>query len=218
MTDLLPQTMAAHTRSFGQSPESPRPGTAAMARHDSLDDWPSTNLIGSDRASLAKAGPIGDEDAVLAVLSEVLDPEVPAVNVIELGVVREIAWQDGWLKIGVTPTYSGCPATEVIEQSIEQALVDAGYPAVRIERRLSPAWTTDWISTTGRDKLRAYGIAPPVGSADKRSLTGLDEPRVTCPQCASTETERVSEFGSTACKALYRCRTCLEPFDYFKCL
>ncbi|WP_431025962.1 1,2-phenylacetyl-CoA epoxidase subunit PaaD [Halomonas sp. H5] len=174
-------------------------------------------LIDSDRGGLPQAGAEGDEAAVMAVLQEVLDPEVPAVSVVELGIVREVRWVEGRLSVAVTPTYSGCPATEVIEAAIHRALVTAGYADPHIERRLSPAWTTDWITEEGRDKLRAYGIAPPVGSASKRSLLG-PEPQVPCPQCGSLETERVSEFGSTACKALYRCLSCLEPFDYFKCL
>lgn len=193
-------------RPSGNSPEAP------------VDDWPSSDLIGTDRRSLPESGPEGDADAVLAVLQEVPDPEVPAVSVVELGVVREVDWVEGRLRVGVTPTYSGCPATEAIEQHILEALVAAGYRDPQIKRRLSPAWTTDWISEAGREKLRAFGIAPPVGSAGRRSLTGLDGPAVPCPLCGSEHTERVSEFGSTACKALYRCHSCLEPFDYFKCL
>ena len=183
-----------------------------------LDDWPSSDLIGSDRSGLPRAGDEGDIEAVLAVLQEVLDPEVPVVSVVELGIVRDIAWVNGQLKVSVTPTYSGCPATEVIEKHIHEALVAAGYPDPLLQRRLSPAWTTDWLTEAGREKLRAYGIAPPVGSASKRSLIGQSDPIVPCPLCGSEATERVSEFGSTACKALYRCRNCLEPFDYFKCL
>lgn len=184
----------------------------------STDDWPSRDLIGSDRSGLPRAGEKGDVEAVLAVLQHVLDPEVPVVSVVELGIVRDTVWVDGRLVVSVTPTYSGCPATEVIEQHIHEALVTAGYSDPLIQRRLSPAWTTDWLNETGREKLRAYGIAPPVGSASKRSLTGQSDPLVPCPLCGSKATERVSEFGSTACKALYRCRDCLEPFDYFKCL
>ncbi|MFU1519050.1 1,2-phenylacetyl-CoA epoxidase subunit PaaD [Vreelandella alkaliphila] len=182
------------------------------------DDWPSSDLIGSDRRGLPPAGEKGDIDAVLAVLEQVPDPEVPVVSVVELGIVRDIDWVDDRLAVNVTPTYSGCPATEVIEQHIHEALVAAGYSDPLIQRRLSPAWTTDWLTNAGREKLRAYGIAPPVGSASKRSLTGQSDPVVPCPLCGSNTTERVSEFGSTACKALYRCRDCLEPFDYFKCL
>lgn len=182
------------------------------------DDWPSSDLIGSDRSGLPRAGAVGNVDAVRDVLQEVPDPEVPVVSVVELGIVRDIDWVDGQLQVCVTPTYSGCPATEVIEQHIYEALTASGYRDPLIQRRLSPAWTTDWLTEAGREKLRAYGIAPPVGSASKRSLTGQSDPVVPCPLCGSELTERVSEFGSTACKALYRCRDCLEPFDYFKCL
>jgi len=137
--------------------------------------------------------------------------------VVELGIVRGLDWQDGHLRVVVTPTYSGCPATEVIEQDIQHALEHAGFAAPQLERRLSPAWTTDWISDSGRQALRDYGIAPPAGSTSKRSLLG-ETPEVRCPQCGSLHTEQLSQFGSTACKALYRCIDCREPFDYFKCI
>lgn len=159
----------------------------------------------------------GDLDHAWAVLAEVMDPEVPVVSVVDLGIVRGVDWQDGHLHVVVTPTYSGCPATEVIEQDIRRALEVAGFAAPRLERCLTPAWTTDWISETGRDRLRSYGIAPPNGSTSKRSLLGETD-KICCPQCGSADTERLSEFGSTACKALYRCCDCLEPFDYFKCI
>lgn len=172
-------------------------------------------LITSDRG--ARAGT--PEDLLLAwsVLGEVMDPEVPVVSVVDLGIVQGLNWQNGHLHVVVTPTYSGCPATETIEQDIEHALQRAGFSSPKLERRLSPAWTTDWISAAGRERLHAYGIAPPVGSASKRSLLALPT-NVCCPQCGSTHTEQLSEFGSTACKALYRCKDCLEPFDYFKCI
>ena len=143
------------------------------------------------------------------------DPEVPCVNVAELGILRSVRLADGIATAKVTPTYSGCPATLAIEFAIEAALRDAGFEA-RIERVMSPPWTTDWITEEGREKLRAYGIAPPEGGGGKLALFG--ETTVTCPRCASTDTERLSEFGSTACKAQYRCRACAEPFDYFKCI
>ena len=172
-------------------------------------------LIASDRG--ARAGQGGDIAHAWQVLEQVMDPEVPVVSVVDLGIVRAVGWRDGHLHLVVTPTYSGCPATEVIERDIEQALEGAGFSAPMLERRLSPAWNTDWISQAGRERLREYGIAPPVGSASKRSLLG-EAPQVACPICGSAHTERLSEFGSTACKALYRCRDCLEPFDYFKCI
>ncbi|MCY1210269.1 putative 1,2-phenylacetyl-CoA epoxidase, subunit D [compost metagenome] len=172
-------------------------------------------LITSDRG--ARPGAPDDLARAWSVLGEVMDPEVPVVSVVDLGIVRGLDWQDGHLHVVVTPTYSGCPATEVIEHDIEQALEGAGFAAPKLERRLTPAWTTDWISTDGRERLRAYGIAPPAGSTSKRSLLG-DTGDVCCPQCGSAHTELLSQFGSTACKALYRCRDCLEPFDYFKCI
>tara|TARA_R110002020_G_scaffold22372_37_gene75493 strand:- start:1078 stop:1575 length:498 start_codon:yes stop_codon:yes gene_type:complete len=143
------------------------------------------------------------------------DPEVPCVTVADLGILRDVRIEDGAAVARVSPTYSGCPAVLAIEFAIETALRDAGFEA-RIERVLSPAWTTDWISAEGREKLRDYGIAPPEGGGGKRALFGEDT--VTCPRCGSTDTRKLSEFGSTACKAQYQCSTCAEPFDYFKCI
>ena len=144
------------------------------------------------------------------------DPEVPCVTVADLGILRDVRIEDGVAVAKVTPTYSGCPATLAIELAIETALLEAGYHA-RIERVLSPAWTTDWISEEGREKLRAYGIAPPEEKTGSK-LALFGETTVHCPRCNSTDTEKLSEFGSTACKAQYRCNSCLEPFDYFKCI
>ncbi|QIE87921.1 1,2-phenylacetyl-CoA epoxidase subunit PaaD [Pseudomonas nitroreducens] len=172
-------------------------------------------LITSDRG--ARAGTADDLSRAWHVLGAVMDPEVPVVSVVDLGIVRRLDWQDGHLHVVVTPTYSGCPATEVIEQDIQHALEHAGFAAPQLERRLSPAWTTDWISDSGRQALRDYGIAPPAGSTSKRGLLG-ETPEVRCPQCGSLHTEQLSQFGSTACKALYRCIDCREPFDYFKCI
>ena len=140
-------------------------------------------------------------------LSHVPDPEIPVLTITDLGIVRDVDCSDG-VTVSLTPTYSGCPATEAIEASVVAALEDHGVSDVRIRRVLSPPWTTDWISEAGRQKLRVYGIAPP----DRR-----DRP-IACPRCESTNTEIISEFGSTACKASYRCVECLEPFEYFKCL
>ena len=140
--------------------------------------------------------------AIWDVLAEVPDPEIPAVSVVELGIVRSA--DEG--RVVITPTYSGCPATQAIEQSVRAALDAAGYRQVRIEIAIAPPWTTDWITQTGRDKLRQYGIAPPEPSGE-----------VLCPQCGSAEVEEVSRFGSTPCKSQFRCRSCLEPFDRFKC-
>ena len=155
-------------------------------------------------------------EQVLDWLSEVADPEIPVVSITDLGIVRDVIVGDG-VTVALTPTYSGCPATEVIEQSVVEALQKYGIEDVSIERVLAPPWTTDWISAEGRQKLREYGIAPPAESASKRALLHGTR-KIACPRCDSTETEVVSEFGSTACKASYRCRACLEPFEYFKCI
>jgi ring-1,2-phenylacetyl-CoA epoxidase subunit PaaD len=153
------------------------------------------------------------------VLTHVADPEIPVISVTELGIVRDVRVEGQALEVVVTPTYSGCPATEVIEQSIVEALRAAGAADVRVVTQLSPAWTTDWIATEAQGKLRRYGIAPPgVAAADsahaEQPLAFV--PRVDCPLCGSRNTERLSQFGATACKALYRCRDCREPFEYFK--
>ncbi len=151
-----------------------------------------------------------------AAAASVPDPEVPCVTVADLGILRSVEIVGGVAVAKVTPTYSGCPAVLAIELAVEAALREAGF-AARVERVIAPAWTTDWITEEGRAKLRAYGIAPPVqGSNSIRALFG--ETVVECPRCGSDDSERISEFGSTACKALYRCRTCREPFDYFKCI
>ena len=142
------------------------------------------------------------EAGIRAVLETVMDPEIPVVSVMDLGIVRDIAAD----KVTITPTYSGCPATDVIERTVRDALDENGYRDVAIETVLTPPWTTDWISEQGKERLREYGIAPP-------ELTKS----ATCPQCGSTDTEEVSRFGSTPCKAQWRCKDCLEPFDRFKC-
>lgn len=151
-----------------------------------------------------------------AAAEAVPDPEVPCVTVADLGILRDVAIEDGVAVAYVTPTYSGCPAVLAIEMAVEAALLNAGFEA-RIERVMSPAWTTDWITPEGREKLRAYGIAPPVkGSSSKMALFG--ETVINCPRCGGADTQKVSEFGSTACKAHYTCKACAEPFDYFKCI
>jgi ring-1,2-phenylacetyl-CoA epoxidase subunit PaaD len=150
------------------------------------------------------------------IAAEVPDPEVPVLTIGDLGVLRDVRlMEDGTVEVDITPTYTGCPAMSVFTMDIETALLKAGFPSVRIRTVLSPAWTTDWLSEEAREKLRAYGIAPPAGKASRRALFGDDE--VACPRCGSLATEKVSEFGSTACKALWRCTACSEPFDYFKC-
>lgn len=155
-------------------------------------------------------------DQVLEWLSEVPDPEIPVLTITDLGIVRDVT-VNGEVVVALTPTYTGCPATEVIEQSVVDALHDHGVENVSINRVLSPPWTTDWISAAGRDKLRDYGIAPPESGGSKRALLH-GERSIACPRCHSTQTDLVSEFGSTACKASYKCSACLEPFEYFKCI
>lgn len=152
-------------------------------------------------------------DRIDAVLAEVPDPEIPAVSVVDLGIVRGVDPEGP--SVIVTPTYTGCPATIAIEMAIRVALDEAGLGEVGIRTVLSPAWSTDMISDAGREKLRAYGIAPPPKGADARSLRGGD--LVECPRCGSTRTHEVSRFGSTPCKALWQCSDCHEPFDRFKC-
>lgn len=156
-------------------------------------------------------------EQVWAWLDEVPDPEIPVISLVDLGIVRELAWEGDTLVVTVTPTYSGCPATAVIDFEIEKALRDRGIERLALKRRLSPAWTTAWISDKGREKLRGYGIAPPVEGSGACGADPGAEPEVACPRCGSSDTQLVSRFGSTPCKASYRCAACLEPFDYFKC-
>ncbi len=164
----------------------------------------------ADAASIARAR---------AVLAEVPDPEIPVVSLVDLGVIRSITFDaDGALAVGISPTYSGCPATTVIRADAIAALKRSGFQRVRVFDALSPPWTSAWISDEGRQKLAAYGIAPPPEPVGKlRALTSPDA-SVACPRCASRNTELLSEFGSTPCKSLHRCRDCLEPFDCFKCI
>jgi ring-1,2-phenylacetyl-CoA epoxidase subunit PaaD len=147
--------------------------------------------------------------------SAVVDPEIPVLTIADLGVLRDIAVSDGHVEVSITPTYSGCPAMNMIALEIELALEREGIRQPKIHTVLSPAWTTDWMSDDGRRKLREYGIAPPIAGSGRRALFG--EQQVACPQCGSGDTEVLSEFGSTSCKALWRCKSCREPFDYFKC-
>ncbi|MEX0734916.1 MAG: 1,2-phenylacetyl-CoA epoxidase subunit PaaD [Steroidobacteraceae bacterium] len=152
------------------------------------------------------------------VLAQVADPEIPVLSVLDLGVIRHLLRRpDGCLEVGIAPTYSGCPATPAIKADVIRALTRAGFDAIAVDV-LAPPWTSDWISEEGRRKLTAFGIAPPAeAAAGKRRLWQAD-PSVSCPRCGSKRTAKQSEFGSTPCKALYRCAACLEPFDYFKCI
>jgi ring-1,2-phenylacetyl-CoA epoxidase subunit PaaD len=147
--------------------------------------------------------------------ARVVDPEIPVLTIADLGVLRDVTLHDGQVEVAITPTYSGCPAMNMIALEIELALEREGFRGAKIRTVLSPAWTTDWMSEDGRRKLREYGIAPPEPASSRRALFGVQA--VACPQCGSEDTELLSEFGSTSCKALWRCKSCREPFDYFKC-
>ena len=148
--------------------------------------------------------------------ASVVDPEIPVLTIADLGVLREVTLRDdGGVEVAITPTYSGCPAMNMIAFEVAIALERAGCADARVRTVLSPAWTTDWMSAEGRRKLEAYGIAPPLPASSRRALFGVQ--KIQCPQCGSEDTELLSEFGSTACKALWRCKSCREPFDYFKC-
>lgn len=154
-------------------------------------------------------------DEVWRFVSEVTDPEIPVLTIADLGVLRDVRVENGQIEVIITPTYSGCPAMNVIATEIRLALLRAGYDEVRITTVLSPAWTTDWMSEDGRRKLRDYGIAPPEKAQGRGALFSTEH--IACPRCGSTDTTKLSEFGSTSCKALWRCNSCREPFDYFKC-
>ena len=157
------------------------------------------------------------ESSVWEVLKNIPDPEVPVLSIVDLGIVRNILISENEIEVTLTPTYSGCPAMKVIEDEIVSQLKETGISEVRIKTIFTPVWTTDWISEEAKEKLRAYGIAPPEKtSVDKGSLTGKPK-NISCPRCNSTNVAMISQFGSTACKALYRCSDCREPFDYFKC-
>jgi ring-1,2-phenylacetyl-CoA epoxidase subunit PaaD len=154
-------------------------------------------------------------------LDDVPDPELPPVSITDLGIVRDVRIDGDTVVVALTPTYAGCPATEIIAADVERALHDRGVERVRVERRLSPPWTTDWITPRGRERLHAEGIAPPSGSAPSLADGPVVLPRssgaiVRCPRCNSARTTEISRFGSTPCKALYRCEECREPFDYVK--
>ena len=160
---------------------------------------------------------IAEIKTIWTILEDVFDPEVPVLSVIDLGVVRAIEKDGETIVVTITPTYSGCPAMGVIELEIRMRLISEGYKQVNIKTILSPAWTTDWMSAEGKRKLEAYGIAPPVEPVGSMNELFGKDVVVNCPQCQSNHTELVSQFGSTACKALYKCLDCKEPFDYFKC-
>jgi ring-1,2-phenylacetyl-CoA epoxidase subunit PaaD len=154
-----------------------------------------------------------DTTEIFELLGKVVDPEIPVLTLQDLGVLRSISVTGDVVTVNITPTYAGCPAMETMQADILTTLSDAGYQRVKVRQVLSPAWTTDWMSKNGREKLRAYGIVPPVNTACGKKTAVIE-----CPQCGCADVKRISEFGSTACKALYQCQDCREPFDYFKCL
>ena len=175
-------------------------------------------LLESDASMAAHATAAERVARAWAALALVEDPEIPAVSVVDLGLIRYVgARPDGVLEVGLSPTYVGCPATEVIRHFVAESLSAADIGSFVVTSVLSPAWSSDWISAEGRRKLLLYGIVPPEHSSSMRDVLRGDRP-VGCPRCRSTDTERTSEFGSTPCKALHRCRACLEPFEYFKCI
>lgn len=158
------------------------------------------------------------ENQIWLWLEEVSDPEIPVLMVTDLGVVREVILLEDNVTVVITPTYSGCPAMNEIEENIRKVLSEKGVENLKVETTLSPPWTTDWMTERGKQKLKEFGIAPPQGSSHDKSVLFGEPKKVDCPYCASKETEMISQFGSTACKSLYKCLSCLEPFDYFKCI
>ena len=156
---------------------------------------------------------------IFNLLSEIPDPEIPVISIIELGVIRNVEISnDTTVSLKITPTYSGCPAMKQIEDDVRKKLSENGFITIEIKTIFSPAWTTDWITPEAKEKLRKYGIAPPENSTEDKSLLTGKEKKIACPRCKSINTKLISQFGSTACKALYQCQDCLEPFDYFKCI
>lgn len=167
-------------------------------------------------SSQALTEPVDEFSALKQRLSELCDPEIPVLTLEDLGIIRGISRDGNDVVVTITPTYSGCPAMDAIASAVQQVLRASPFNG-RVETVFDPPWTTDWLSEDGRRKLKEYGIAPPAGSTSKRALMGDYEDRISCPRCDSDNTRVISQFGSTACKALYQCQSCLEPFDYFKC-
>jgi ring-1,2-phenylacetyl-CoA epoxidase subunit PaaD len=158
------------------------------------------------------------EKEIWDILSEVEDPEIPVLTVIDMGIIRSVSIENNFTTVVITPTYSGCPAMKTIETDIAEILEEKKVGPFKVITQISPAWTTDWMSESGKEKLRQTGIAPPVGSSSDKGLLMSKVKTVNCPRCGSADTQLISQFGTTACKALYKCNTCLDPFDYFKCL
>ena len=158
------------------------------------------------------------EQSIRVIAGNVPDPEIPVLTLSDLGVIRSVSVDGDEVTVGIAPTYSGCPATEFIEESVIRELQQNGFNNVKTERVLTPAWTTDWISEDGRRKLKEYGIVPPDKAAESKRALFHQGLQIACPRCSSDQTTKVSEFGSTPCKSSYKCKDCLEPFEYFKCL
>jgi len=158
------------------------------------------------------------KDYIFQLLEQVKDPEIPVLSLVDLGVVRDVQIHPKSVEVIITPTYSGCPAMKTMEDDIVSLLSENGIDKLKVTTTLDPAWTTDWMSEEGKKKLKAYGIAPPEDANPDKAALFAEPPKVECPNCNSRDTKLVSQFGSTACKALYKCNDCLEPFDYFKCL
>jgi ring-1,2-phenylacetyl-CoA epoxidase subunit PaaD len=168
----------------------------------------------SSAAFLAKTA---EEEKLWHLLEDVKDPEVPVLSVLDLGIVRDLSYNEGKVTVIITPTYSGCPAMDTISMDIRLKLLEKGYRNISVQQQLSPAWTTDWMTEEGKRKLKAFGIAPPNPKQQFCTSDMFREEAVQCPRCNSYHTELISQFSSTACKAMYRCRDCKEAFDYFKC-
>ena len=179
-------------------------------------------MVTSVQTSTASSSLPGNEPAIVRawqVLGAVLDPEIPVISVVDLGLIRFVrAGEHGGLEVGLAPTYSGCPATAFIQSQVTAALQEAGFNPVEVIEVLSPPWTSDWLTSEARSKLTAYGIAPPAESVASPRQLLRPAPQIHCPRCRSADTVETSHFGSTPCKALHRCNACLEPFEYFKCL
>jgi ring-1,2-phenylacetyl-CoA epoxidase subunit PaaD len=181
-----------------------------------LEQFPSYNFTAEPPSDLSVKR--SEENKIWQLLEDVCDPEVPVLSVVDLGVIRAVKVQDNKVSIFITPTYSGCPAISAIETDVRFKLLGEGYKEVEIIPVLSPSWTTDWLSENGKKKLEEYGIAPPVEPLNNINVLFGKDVTVRCPLCKSENTKLISQFGSTACKAMYQCSDCKEPFDYFKCL
>jgi len=158
------------------------------------------------------------KNQIISALSQIPDPEIPVISIMELGVIRDIIFTDKTIEVKLTPTYSGCPAMKQMEDDVRAKLVELGFKEIKLNIVYNPPWTTDWLSEEAKLKLQKYGIAPPEESTTDKSFLMGNKKNITCPHCKSTDTQMVSQFGSTACKALYKCNECLEAFDYFKCI